>query len=99
MVNFLKGSVTLLATSSPLVRRSGGASMISSLFGLRPEPVMVKPEDALPGRPDKMKVAKEHYVLKGNSMEGPWPEGYKVAVFVRLPSRTKKMPAEVALTT
>merc|ERR1719171_372690 len=55
--------------------------MIGSLFGMMPTPTMVKPEDALPGRPSKMPVAPTHYVLKGNSMEGPWPEGHQVCVF------------------
>ena len=79
--SLLGRATTLLATTSPLARRAGGAAMIGSLFGMRPEPVMVKPEDALPGRPNKVPVASEHYVLSGNKMEGPWPEGYKVAIF------------------
>ena len=41
---------------------------------------MVKPEDALKGRSEAMKVASQHFVLK-NPMKGPWPEGYKVCVF------------------
>merc|ERR1719313_1981150 len=44
------------------------------------QPQMVKPEEALPGRAQKMPVADRHYVL-GNKMEGPWPEGHKVLVF------------------
>jgi len=40
---------------------------------------MVTPENALKGRSQKMQVAPKHYVL-GTPMEGPWPEGYKVAV-------------------
>ena len=79
-MNLLGRATTLLATTSPLARRAGAASMFGSLFGLR-EPVMVKPEDALPGRQQKMPISDEHYVLRGNSMEGPWPEGYKVAIF------------------
>ena len=58
----------------------GTVAMLGSLFGLMPQPEMVKPEDALPGRPTKMRVADRHYVL-GNKMEGPGPENYKVAVF------------------
>ena len=61
-------------------KRGAGVAMLGSLFGLIPQPEMVKPEDALPGRANKMPVAPRHYVL-GNKMEGPWPEGYKVAVF------------------
>merc|ERR1719203_2177449 len=40
---------------------------------------MIGPEDALPGRPQKMQVAARHYVL-GNKMDDV-PEGHKVAVF------------------
>ena len=36
--------------------------------------------EALPGRPQKMRVPPKHYVL-GNPMEGPWPESHRVAVF------------------
>jgi len=46
------------------------------------QPQMISPENALPGRPQKMQVAPRHYVL-GTPMEEPeggWPEGYKVAV-------------------
>mmetsp|Transcript_125665 Transcript_125665/g.222669 ORF Transcript_125665/g.222669 Transcript_125665/m.222669 type:complete len:287 (+) Transcript_125665:1-861(+) len=35
---------------------------------------------ALKGRPQKMKVASQHYVFK-TPMEGPWPENMKVLVF------------------
>jgi len=41
---------------------------------------MITPDKALPGREQKMQVADRHYVL-GNKMQGPWPEGHKVAVF------------------
>merc|ERR1719213_1497051 len=34
----------------------------------------------LPGRETEMKVSEKHFVTK-NPMKGPWPEGYKVAVF------------------
>ena len=64
----------------PAMRRAGSPAMLGSLFGLMPQPEMVKPEDALPGRPNKMSVPDRHFVL-GNKMEGPWPEGHKVAIF------------------
>jgi len=57
--------------------------MIGNLFGLAglmEEPKMIARESALPGRQQKMMVPGRHYVL-GNKMEGPYPEGYKVAVF------------------
>ena len=41
---------------------------------------MVKPESALAGRNEAMRIEPTHYVLK-NPMKGPWPEGFKVAVF------------------
>merc|ERR1719453_761887 len=44
------------------------------------EPVMVTPDQALPGRKEEMPVSDRHYVL-GTPMEGPWPEGHKVCVF------------------
>jgi peptide-methionine (S)-S-oxide reductase len=53
--------------------------MLGGLFGLMAEPKMATPENALKGRSQKMQVAPKHYVL-GTPMEGPWPEGYKVAV-------------------
>lgn len=41
---------------------------------------LVDPAKALKGRPQKMPVDKEHYVLR-TPMEGPWPENMKVCVF------------------
>merc|ERR1719488_430724 len=41
---------------------------------------MVSKERALPGRAAEMRFASTHYVL-GKPMKGPWPEGFKVAVF------------------
>jgi peptide-methionine (S)-S-oxide reductase len=41
---------------------------------------LISPEKALKGRAEKMRVGMKHYVL-ANPMEGPWPEGHKVAVF------------------
>ncbi|MCC5953572.1 MAG: peptide-methionine (S)-S-oxide reductase MsrA [Acidimicrobiia bacterium] len=40
----------------------------------RPEPHMIDPTDALPGRPTPMAVADTHLVT-GNPMTPPWPEG------------------------
>ena len=40
---------------------------------------MVEPQNALPGRPNKMMVPDRHYVL-GNKMEGV-PAGHKEVVF------------------
>jgi peptide-methionine (S)-S-oxide reductase len=53
--------------------------MLGFMFGQK-DAEMVQPERALPGRQQKMRVPDRHYVL-GNKMEGPYPEGYKVAVF------------------
>jgi len=41
---------------------------------------MVTQEQALPGRPDVMRVSEKHFVL-GNPMRGPWPENMSVCVF------------------
>jgi peptide-methionine (S)-S-oxide reductase len=41
---------------------------------------MVEKERALPGRPSEMPVSDKHFVL-GTPMKGPWPAGFKVAVF------------------
>merc|ERR1719421_1814362 len=68
------------ASLSPLARRGGSAAMIGSLFGMMPQPKMVKPEDALPGRPQKMPIKPKHYVFYDNNMDFV-PEGHKVAIF------------------
>jgi peptide-methionine (S)-S-oxide reductase len=39
-----------------------------------------RPDEALPGRPDKMPVTARHFVL-GTPMEPPFPPGMRVAVF------------------
>jgi methionine-S-sulfoxide reductase len=39
-----------------------------------------KPEEALPGRAQRMRVAAHHYV-NGAPLDGPVPEGFEVAVF------------------
>lgn len=49
-----------------------------ALFG-RNKTTMISPEDALPGRDDKMPVAPEHVVL-GTPLQGPWPDGHEVIV-------------------
>ena len=47
---------------------------------LRRTPVMITPEEALPGRSTEMPVADRHTVL-GTPLRGPWPEGMQVAYF------------------
>ena len=49
------------------------------MFQLRHKTDLVSPEQALPGRPDKMPVPDEHYVL-GTPLEPPFPEGMEMAV-------------------
>lgn len=44
-----------------------------------PEPEMVTPERALPGRPDPILVSGTHYV-NGRPIQPPFPEGLQVAV-------------------
>jgi peptide-methionine (S)-S-oxide reductase len=46
------------------------------LFG-RDKTTMVSPEDALPGRDERMPVTERHVVL-GTPMQGPWPDGHEV---------------------
>ncbi len=41
---------------------------------------MIEPEDALPGRSQKMPVPKQHFV-NGHPLEPPFPEGMETAVF------------------
>ena len=60
--------------------RTSTPTMLEFLLQQLKTPEMVDKANALPGRPQKMQVSDRHYVL-GNKMEGPWPEGYKVAVF------------------
>ncbi len=45
----------------------------------RKNATMVAPEDALPGRDEKMPVPEAHYV-NGHPLEGPWPDGMEIAV-------------------
>jgi len=49
------------------------------MFQLRHKTDLVSPEQALPGRPDKMPVPDKHYVL-GTPLEPPFPEGMEMAV-------------------
>jgi len=70
-----KSAAALLVLS-----RAPSPRMLGSLFGLMPEPQMVTPDKALPGRPEKMQVSSKHYVL-GTRMEGPFPEGLKTMIF------------------
>ena len=50
------------------------------MFGSK-KTVMVDPADALRGRTDQtMPVPAAHYV-NGNPLQGPWPEGFRTAVF------------------
>jgi peptide-methionine (S)-S-oxide reductase len=84
LVMLVTRAATAFSLASALATRGGAsraasASMLGGLFGLMAEPKMATPENALKGRSQKMQVAPKHYVL-GTPMEGPWPEGYKVAV-------------------
>ena len=49
------------------------------MFQLRHKTEIVSPEDALPGRPEKMAVPDKHFVL-GTPLEPPFPEGLETAV-------------------
>jgi len=44
----------------------------------RQTPRLPSPDEALPGRPDAMRVPEKHFV-SGNRIVPPWPEGYEVA--------------------
>ena len=50
------------------------------MFDVRRKTVMVKREDALGGRAERMSVAPKHLVL-GSAMTPPFPDGFEVAVF------------------
>ena len=50
------------------------------LFFSKHKTEMPAPEDALPGRPEKMPVPGKHFVL-GTPLEPPFPEGMEQAVF------------------
>lgn len=51
-----------------------------ALFGLGKKTTMPSPEEALPGRSEKMSVPDKHYV-NGNSLQAPFPEGTELAMF------------------
>ena len=51
-----------------------------SLFEIRKKHAMPSPDKALPGRTEPMPVTDTHYV-NGNPMQGPWPKGYRRAMF------------------
>lgn len=51
-----------------------------ALFGLGKKNTIPSPEEALPGRSEKMSVPDKHYV-NGNSLQAPFPEGIELAVF------------------
>src|SRR5712671_2761363 len=49
------------------------------MFQLRHKTDMISAEQALPGRPDRIRVPEKHFVL-GTPLEPPFPEGTEVAV-------------------
>jgi peptide-methionine (S)-S-oxide reductase len=50
------------------------------MFGLgRRGPAVVRPEDALPGRDEAVRLSGTHFV-HGRSILPPWPEGHRMAV-------------------
>lgn len=51
-----------------------------ALFGLGKKSTIPSPEEALPGRSEKMSVPDKHYV-NGNSLQAPFPEGIELALF------------------
>ena len=77
----IQSSAFTFGGRAAVARRAGTPKMLGSLMDLMGsfQPSMVSPEDALPGRPNKMPVADRHYVL-GGKMEGV-PEGHKEAIF------------------
>jgi len=50
------------------------------LFGFGKKQSLPSPEDALPGRAEKMPVPERHYV-NGNPLTPPFPEGMEMAMF------------------
>jgi len=50
------------------------------IFGIGKKQDLPDAGDALPDRSEVMPVASTHRVL-GNPMQGPWPEGFEVAIF------------------
>ncbi|MES1025683.1 peptide-methionine (S)-S-oxide reductase MsrA [Gloeocapsa sp. BRSZ] len=50
------------------------------IFGLGKKLTLPKPEEALPGRTEKMPVPERHYV-NGNALQPPYPDGMEIAMF------------------
>ncbi|MHB8534165.1 MAG: peptide-methionine (S)-S-oxide reductase MsrA [Sulfuricaulis sp.] len=50
------------------------------MFGFTKQLKIPAPEEALPGRADKMRVPKQHHV-NGQALEPPYPEGTELAMF------------------
>lgn len=50
------------------------------MFMFRKKSEMVKPADALPGRPNPIPTAERHFVNR-NPLKGPYPDGIRTAVF------------------
>ena len=50
------------------------------MFGFAKSLKIPSPEEALPGRAEKMPVPKQHYV-NGHELEPPYPEGVELALF------------------
>ena len=51
------------------------------MFFSRTKTEMVDPTDALPGRTDQTMPVPDAHHVNGNPLAGPWPEGYRTAVF------------------
>ncbi|HUR75217.1 MAG TPA: peptide-methionine (S)-S-oxide reductase MsrA [Sporichthya sp.] len=51
------------------------------LFGRGAKQTMVTPEDALPGRAQRPYPVPERHAVNGHPLEGPYPEGFEVAIF------------------
>ena len=50
------------------------------MFGFSKQLKMPTPDEALPGRAEKMRVPPQHYV-NGHALEPPYPEGMELALF------------------
>eukprot|EP00962_Isochrysis_galbana_P059563 scaffold33224_cov129-Isochrysis_galbana.AAC.6 len=77
-----RASASVRAPLATEVLRGGGATQVRMMFDLfsTRDAELISPDKALPGRATPLSVPDRHYVL-GNKMQGPWPEGHKVAVF------------------
>jgi len=51
------------------------------LFGRGAKQVMVTPEEALPGHAERQYPVPERHAVNGNLLEGPYPDGFEVAIF------------------